>query len=137
MIARTPLLLLFLGLIAGCAGYNSYPNSPQTAYGWGTGGAYGPGYGGYGYAPPYPYGYYPGPEYRYPPGYGSHRPSRPPLSAEQRALNYLYDHRRQIQRLPPQQQKDVARMAERLINRLPQPPHHAHPHPRPPPRHRS
>ncbi len=103
------MVFVVLGLLSGCGGYNSYPGMPGGGYG-------------YGYTP-YPgpaYGYYPGPVYYGRPyggyggyGYSDHAP-RPPISNNQKALNFIYDHRNQIQRLPPQQQQQILRQAEKL-----------------------
>lgn len=82
------ILLLDFGFLPGCTGYNSYPGMPV---------------GGYGYPPPVHYGY----------GYSGHT-YRPPISNDQKALNYLYDHRNEIKRLPPQQQQQILRQAQKL-----------------------
>lgn len=113
------LAVLILGFFSGCANYGGYPSFPGGAYGGGYGYPYPPpvnyGYGGY---PAPAYGYYPGPVYygRSYGGYGySEHEHRPPVSHDQKALNYIYDHRNQIQHLPPQQQREVLREANKII----------------------
>lgn len=105
------LSILFLGLLSGCANYAGYPG----AYGY----PYPPPVNyGYGVYPIPAYGYYPGPVYygRSYGGYGySEHDHRPPVSNDQKALNYLYDHRNQIQRLPPRQQREVLREANKIM----------------------
>lgn len=108
------IMLLALGFFSGCGGYNSYPGMPGGGYGYGYQPPVNYGYG-YGY-PPYPgpaYGYYPGPVYYGGYGYSDHSP-RPPVSNNQKALNYVYDHRNEIKRLPPQQQQQILRQAQQL-----------------------
>jgi len=112
---RTLLGALFL-LSTGCAGWGGFGANNG---GWGD---Y-PSYGGspvYGY-PPYGYGY---PSYGYGYGYpsdpayyhsGAPHYRQPPETETQKNLNTLYDHRNEIQRLPPQQQKEVFREANKLL----------------------
>ena len=118
------MVIVALGLLSGCGSYYSYPGMAGGDYGYGYGYPPPVNYGyGYGYAP-YPspaYGYYPGPVYYGRPyggygyGYGDdEHPPRPPISNNQKALNYVYDHRNQIQHLPPQQQRQILRQAEKL-----------------------
>lgn len=94
------LAIMILPGLAGCAGFGGggYPG------GYGYPGPYGyyPGaYGGYGYYPP-PRPYYP-------------RYTAPPMTPEQRQLKYLYDNRDQIGKLPPKQQKQIARKVRKLL----------------------
>ena len=100
-------LFLFL---TGCAGWGGY-----GANNGGFGGYPGYGYPAYGY-PGYAYGY-PSYGYGYSTYYGSGAPRyrQPPESETQKNLNTLYDHRNEIQRLPPQQQKAVIREANKLL----------------------
>ena len=117
------MVIVALGFISGCGGYNSYPGIPRGGYGYEYGYPPPVNYGyGYGYTPySVPaYGYYPGPVYYGRPyggyggyGYPDHAP-RPPISNNQKALNFIYDHRNQIQRLPPQQQQQILRQAQKL-----------------------
>ena len=111
--------ILTLGVLSGCTNYGGYPSFPGGAYGGGYGyPSQPPTYYGYGGYPPPAYGYYPGPVY-YGQSYGGYGYSeheyRPPVSDDQRALNYLYDHRDQIKHLPPQQQKEVLREANQIM----------------------
>lgn len=112
------IVLLVFGWISGCGGYNSYPGIPVGGYGYGYGYAPPVNYG-YGYAPYLgpAYGHYPSPVYYGRPyggyGYVEHSP-RPPISNDQKALNFIYDHRNEIKRLPPQQQQQILRQAEKL-----------------------
>ena len=123
--------VLILGLLSGCANYGGYPSFPGGGYSGGVGYPYPtpPVNYGYGLYPVPAYGYYPGPVYygRSYGGYGySEREYRPPVSDDQRALNYLYDHRNEIKHLPPQQQREVLREADRIIqhNNRGHRPHH-------------
>jgi len=68
---------------------------------------YGRPYGGYGY------GY----------GYADHE-GRPPISNDQKALNFVYDHRNQIQRLPPEQQREILRKVDQISHHNDHPKHH-------------
>ena len=92
--------------LSGCAGWGEYGANEG-----GFGGS--PGYGGY---PGYGYGY-PSYGYGYPTYYGSGYPryQQPPETDTQKNLNTLYDHRHEIQRLPPQEQKAVIREANKLL----------------------
>lgn len=110
---------MVLGVLSGCANYGGYPSYSGGGYGGGYGyPSYPPtvyGYGGYS-APAY--GYYPGPVYYGRPygGYGySEHESHRPITNDQRALNYLYDHRNQFKHLPPQQQREVLREANKIM----------------------
>jgi hypothetical protein len=108
-------LTVVLGLLmAGCTGFGS-------GNGGGVPGGYGyPGqYGGYGYPNRYGgygvpggYGYYP-PHPVYP-----QRQVAPP-SPEQKQLEYLYQHRDQIQKLPPEQRQQVLRHVDKLLKQPP------------------
>lgn len=44
-------------------------------------------------------------------------PPEPPLSPAQQQLKYLYEHRDQINQLPPQQQQQVIKRARELLKR--------------------
>lgn len=108
---RQLLSTLILGVLSGCADYASYP----APYGYPHPSSLNYGSGAY-TAPSY--AYYPGPVY-YGHSYGWYGNSdydrRPPISNDQKARNYLYDHRSQIQRLPPQQQREVLREANKIM----------------------
>ena len=98
-------------LLAGCAGFGGDGGGYAGYYGaYGYPGRYGyPG--GYpGYAAPGRYGYYP-PRRYYP------TPPAPPLSPAQQQLKYLYEHRDQINKLPPEQQQQVIKRAKELLKR--------------------
>lgn len=119
------LLVVTLSLLSGCGGYGSYPSFPGGAYGYPVSSPPNFGYGGY----PVPaYGYYPGPIY-YGRSYGgfgyADHDEHPSISNDQKALNYLYDHRNQIQRLPPQQQREILREANQIAHHHDQANHHA------------
>lgn len=99
-------LPMVLGLVLnGCAMFGGNGGGYPGGYGY-------PGYGspgGYGY--PAGYGYYPPRNYPPPPP----RYQAPPMSPEQQQLKYLYDHREAIQKLPPEQQKEVLRRAKKML----------------------
>jgi hypothetical protein len=48
--------------------------------------------------------------------YPSPKPAEPPLSADQQQLIYLYNHHDKLAKLPPEQQKQVIKQAQELLN---------------------
>jgi len=119
MIARGLMSALLLSL-SGCAGWGEYGANDG---GYGGYPVYG-GYPAYGY-PAYGYGY-PAYGYGYPTYYGSGYPRyrQPPETNTQKNLNTLYDHRNEIQRLPPPEQKAVIREANKLLKQRQREIHH-------------
>jgi hypothetical protein len=49
----------------------------------------------------------------YPPA----KPAEPPLSADQQQLIYLYNHRDELAKLPPEQQKQIIKRAQELLKK--------------------
>jgi adenylate kinase len=49
--------------------------------------------------------------------YPSPTPAEPPLSAEQQQLIYLYNHRDELAKLPPEQQKQIIKRAQELLKK--------------------
>lgn len=130
LMMKQVLAVMVLGVLSGCANYGGYPSYPGGGYGGGYGyPSYPPTVYGYGGYPVPAYGYYPGPVYYGRPygGYGySEHESHRPITNDQRALNYLYDHRNQFKHLPPQQQREVLREANKIMQHNTSERHHHH-----------
>lgn len=93
------ILLALMLMATGCAGLGGFGGN-QGGYGYPGGCGYP---GAYGYPPR---NYYPHPQYRQ---------TLPEYQRKQ--LDYIYKNRDQIKNLPPEQQRQVMRHTERLLNK--------------------
>lgn len=101
---RTHLFFLSIGyfLVTGCTSVNGYGQDylfdPMSYQPYG------------GYSDPYYYDQIENHHETHKEGFST------PITSDQRELNYIYDHRREIARLPPEQQKAIMEEAERAAS---------------------